>query len=91
LQSFLDFLDTQNYRDQVSKEGALTFGADGNMHVSYVNNDHITSVLTDEAPVGVNGFVNFAQIAQTTGTLGVLVAPINSVDELIIVYDLDPS
>ena len=61
------------------------------MHVSYVNNDHITSVLTDDAPVGVNGSVNFAQIAETTGTLGVLVAPINSTDELIIVYDLDPS
>jgi S-formylglutathione hydrolase FrmB len=90
LESLIDFLDIQNYSDQTSKEGALTYGADAGLNVAYVDNGTITYLPTTQAPVGVHGSVNFEGIAQTTGTVGILVAPIGSGnDELILVYDLD--
>ncbi|HEV2916357.1 MAG TPA: alpha/beta hydrolase-fold protein [Candidatus Babeliales bacterium] len=90
--AFSDFLSADNYLQQVSKEGALTVDDNGTkIVVTYVDNDTIELVPSDQARVGVGGHVDFQSIAQTIATVGIWVETIQGKRELILVYDLNPA
>jgi hypothetical protein len=88
--AFSDFLTAKNYLQQISKEGALTVDNGNRLIVTFVDNDTINRIPSDQARVGVGGHVDFNAIAQTIATVGIWVETVSGKRELILVYDLDP-